>query len=305
MVKIFRRILPLCLLSTQVYGDVTVVRSLRVVPHTTQGVIEARGILQIQGALSRRQTDVHVEGDRLSQQFAYSPRTITLVSLNKNLVHRFDSQQFDFEKFSLADWRTYLDKRQNAHTQLRGAPFQITQSWSRVIAETGEKTIRNVPCQKFVYEWRFQVTHPETYARKEFSVRTTLWLAEFSPKVQQTLAEEAAFRAAYHKKLGSAPMEDLNGLTLQYAEQITGVDKHALFAGLSEGTTRLKRIPGYPLASQTEWIEIGPKKKKALFTVHAELEALTVAPLSAKVFLPKASPLSEAEITARMITRAK
>ncbi len=298
-------LLPFCLLSSFSFADVTVVRSLRLEPHTTQGSIEARGIMQIQGAISRRQTDIHVEGDSLTARFPHSPRTVTLVSLKKGVVHRYDSQQSDFEKFSLPLWRKYLDERRQRDTAIKPTPFEITQSWSRVIPETGEKTIRQVPCQKFVYEWRFKVTHTEAYTHKEYSVRTTLWLAEFSPKVQQTLAEEAAFRAAYHKKLGSAPLEDLNGLTLQYAQDLTGVDKHALYAGIAEGTTRLKRIPGYPLASETEWIEIGAKKKKPLFTVHAQLEALTVAPLTANVFLPKASPLSDAEVTARMITRAK
>src|SRR5205823_4244151 len=106
--------------------------------------------------------------------------------------------------------------------------------------EKESRTIKGVQCSKFAFEWRFQMQDPSTYAKKEYAVHTTLWLAALSPELEQILREEKAFQAVYHKRIGGAPLEDLNKLTMQFAEQKTGMDKNVLFEALSQGTSRLK-----------------------------------------------------------------
>jgi hypothetical protein len=282
------------------YSDVTVVRQLQIESKNGQGAISAQGILQIHGAKSRRETQVVVEG-ALGQEFHYPLQAITLVSLDKGTVHSWRFPYPNYEKLSFSKWRKTL-------SEASGVPanYHIEQSWSRALGDSETRIIRGNPCTKFEFEWRFQVQNEE-YSRKDYLVRTTLWLTELSPVLEQILHEEKAFQAAYHKRIGGAPLEDLNKLTMEFAEREIGLDKTDLFNALGQGTAHLKQITGYPMASETEWFLVGSKKNKSLFKISSSLESLSQKPLPDSLFSPSRSSftpqLDEADLAAKLITR--
>jgi hypothetical protein len=286
-------------------ADITVVRSLRLKSRTASGSIQAHNIMQLRGRAVRKDTEVLASGS-MAHQFHYPVRTITVVSLDKATVHHLDlAKDTNFEKIPLSHWAKYLtDKNQS----LSPTGFQISQSWSRVIPEDTVKMIKGQRCTKFTYEWRFEISNPETYAKKQYGVRTTLWLTELSPTLLQTLQEERVFQADYRKRLGGTALEDLNAVTMEYASQVIGLEKEVLFAGLNQGTTHLKKIAGYPMASLTEWYLVGSKTNKSLFTVSSELEALSLKPIDASAFLPtkKSIPTyDESGLTAQLMAKSE
>ncbi|OGR93051.1 MAG: hypothetical protein A2992_04780 [Elusimicrobia bacterium RIFCSPLOWO2_01_FULL_59_12] len=274
-------VIILGLLSTLAWGDATVARTLKVSLPETENAVEARSVLQLHGQVSRRETDVLVDG-ALSGTFQPARKTITLVSLDQNKVHHWEFPQSTFEEMPMSRWRRTLGPRDLQRT----AALRITRSWSRVLPEEGARQINGFPCSKFVYEWRFELENTETFAKKQYGVKTTLWLTDVSSPVQQLLLEESAFQRAYHDRMGGRPLEGLNGLALQYAEAAIGMDKQVLFSELTYGTQRLKQITGYPIASRAEWFSVGYKTHKPLFTIESTLESFSLTPLMSSVFSP-------------------
>lgn len=275
----------LCLVRAPALGDVTVTRSLKIASRTYGGKIEATSVVQVRGMSCRREIECYLQG-AVAEHFKYPRKRITLISLDKNLVHNLDFPESTYQEYSLPTWQAYLSQRNLKTAPTSSTALRISQTWSRVLPDEGVKTILGFKCSKFVYEWRFEVENPETYAKKQYGVRTTLWLAEVSPGFQRVLQEEAAFNKTYQERMGESRLEGLNELTLEYAEMATGLDKEALFAGLSAGTARLKKIVGYPVASETEWFQVGakPKKNKTLFTIKSGLESASIRSLGEDVF---------------------
>ena len=84
--------------------------------------------------------------------------------------------------------------------------------------------------------------------------------------------------------------------------------RETLFEAISQGTARLQRITGYPIASQTDWFLVGYKANKPLFTVTSELQTLSLKPLPETVFVPskKFTPTyDEMETNAQLMVRGE
>jgi hypothetical protein len=270
-------------LLTPAMADVTVVRTLQVDTAAGEIALQARGQNQLQGKSSRRDVDVFLSAD-LNRQFPHPRKTTTLILLQKNKVHYREFPNDTFEDFSMARWGTLLTEKLSPSSETR--PVRITRSWSRNLPDQDTQEMNGFTCTQLVYEWRFELEDTENFSKKQYLARTTLWLADVSPLLHQVLVEESNFQKLYHERLGERPLEGLNQLSLIYAEQTIGMDRKALYEALNQGTSRLKKIVGYPIASTTEWFSVGTKTNKPLFTVHSQLESVSLKPLAATLFTP-------------------
>jgi len=294
-------LLTLLITASSAFADVTIIRSLKLKSQREKGTIQARCATQVHGRTARRETEVITSGD-LSEGFQYPVRTITWVSLDKNTVHLLEPTEPDLQKVSLNRWADYLA----THHPAPDTGFRISQTWSRVIPEDETKVVRGQTCRKFTFEWRFETENPETYAKRQYGVRTTLWLTDLSPALALRLGEERAFQTDYKKRLGGMALEDLNAVTMQYAAKLVDLDKDTLFAAISQGTAHLQRIAGYPMASQTEWFLVGFKQNKTLFTVASELETLSLKRLEETAFIPAKNYVpsyDEIDVTAQLMVK--
>src|SRR4051794_36369017 len=121
----FQKIVLLTLLLTtgQAWGDVTVIRSLKLKSHTQGGSLTAQSILKIRGTASRRETQVQADVG-LASQYHIPLQTITLISLDKKTVHALRFPNLRYEKLALSRWPAYLAHELGATPH----PFQISQS---------------------------------------------------------------------------------------------------------------------------------------------------------------------------------
>lgn len=276
-------LITISLLQSLAWGDVTVIRTFTLDNLLNRGRLEGRGIMQIHGALGRHETKVRLHG-KMRKEFNQVDENITLVLLDKGVAQNMSGRKRASEEVPLSRWRSYWEERSKAKMPEAKSASRLLEAWSRTVSAREFQILNGRRCKRTIYELHFGVFNADSRSRKDYCVRTTLWLADPAAEIKKTLDEENAFLSAYREKLGGAAPEDLNRLSLAYATQLTGLDESTLSAALAKAMSYMKSIQGYLVASQTEWFLTGFRTMKPLFVVRSEVESFSLDPLPSSAF---------------------
>jgi hypothetical protein len=293
--------IAISLLQTAVWADVTVVQSFTLDNLLEKGHFEAQRVLQIRGSLSRKETTVRLKG-RMPKTWARPKQDVTLVSLDKGVVQKLDLRKKVYEEVPLSGWRNYWETQWKKVATPSSVDLRIVEAWSRTLSTRQHQIVNGYRCRKMIYELHLGVFNADTQARKDYTIQTTLWLADPTLEIKKPLDEENTYLGEYRRKLGGAAPDDLNRFGLAYASQVTSLDEQTLSSALAKAMSYMKGIKGYLVSSETEWFAQGFRTPKPLFVVRSEVESFSQDPLPSSVFSvsSKFKPAKKAEPTVRV-----